>query len=122
MSEHGEAPLYVPAELFRAGRGDDPEVARWFRLAIGICPHHVRLRSPLPGPLCEGPVGLRLHLPLDLDPPPPPLQLVGLAGETVVDEGEETERAELRLVLLTGLGEADRALIERYCAQRLAET
>ena len=121
----GEVPLYVPAELSRpasdrrgpAGpRDDGDEAPRWFRLAVAICVRHVRLRSALPEELAEGPVEIRLHLPLDLDPPPPPLSVVGVAGETVVDEGEESERAELRLVLLSGLQEATRALIERYVA------
>jgi hypothetical protein len=126
----GEVPLYVPAELARpasdrrgAAASDDPDdpdgrgaPPRWFRLAVAICPRHVRLRSALPEDLSEGPVEVRLHLPLDLDPPPPPLVVTGVAAETIVDEGEESERAELRLVLLSGTAEAARALIERYAA------
>ena len=121
----GEVPLYVPAELGRPAsdrRGpggsaeDGDEAPRWFRLAVAICVRYVRLRSALPEELAEGPVEIRLHLPLDLDAPPPPLSVIGVAGETVVDEGEESERAELRLVLLSGLGEAARALIEQYAA------
>ncbi|MDW8282766.1 MAG: hypothetical protein RMK29_13715 [Myxococcales bacterium] len=114
-----EAPLCVPVELSRSG-DDSPAPRRWFRLAVAICPTHLRLRRAVPEELAEGPVAVRLHLPLDLDPPPPPLSLTAVAAEAVVDEGEETERAELRLLVFAGLGERDRALIDCYLQSHLA--
>lgn len=112
----GEVALYVPAELRRPAGARGPATPRWFRLAVAICPRHLRLRSAVPEDLAEGPVEVRLHLPLDLDPPPPPIEAVAVAAETVVDEGEERERAELRLLQFRSLSEAQRALIERYVA------
>jgi hypothetical protein len=120
------APLCVPAEIRR--HGGDPRSPRWFRLAIAMSEEGILLRSPVPEELCQGPLAIRLHLPEDRDPAElarhpelaGPLELVGLAGEVVVDEGEETERAQWRLVHLRGVTEATRDRIADYVKRRLA--
>ena len=60
------APLCVPVELSRAEKGAPGP--RWFRLALGINEDGLRLRSPVPEELAEGPIAVRLHLPEDPDP------------------------------------------------------
>lgn len=117
--EAGEAPLYVPVEIKR--QDSDPLTPRWFRLAIGVATDRIRLRSALPDELKEGPLAVRLHLPEEREGSPEALSLSAEAGETVVDAGEETERAEARLLYLRGVPEAAKDRIRGYVARRLAE-
>lgn len=114
------APICVPVELSRAEKGAPGP--RWFRLALGINEDSLRLRSPVPEELAEGPIAVRLHLPEDPDPNAPApgaLQLTALAEEVVVDEGEETERAERVLLRLRGTPESARARVAGYVSRRL---
>ncbi len=121
-----EAPLHVPAEIRR--HGGDPLSPRWFRLAIAISEESVLLRSPVPESLREGPIAIALHLPEDRDPQEAeqnpelagPLSLTGTADEVIVDRGQETERAEPRLLHLHGVPESTRDRIRRYVQVRLA--
>ena len=59
------APLMVPVELQRLpARGQAESGLRFFRLAVGLDAGGagLRLRSPLPAELCEGPLRARFHL------------------------------------------------------------
>lgn len=109
--------------------GADPTSLRWFRLGIGINADVIRLRSPVPEELGDGPLRVRLHL------PPPTAAAASLSGadwdselivlaeaaEEVVDAGTERERAELRLLALRSLDAVDRQRIEDYVTLRLGE-
>ena len=114
-----QALIHVPVEISQKDAGD--QAPRWFRLSMAISPESVRLRSALPEELHEGPLRLRLHLPYDdgTEEARAPLNLTGVAAEVVVDEGEATERAEVRLVQLRGLDDRTRDRIMRYMQHRL---
>src|SRR5262245_33180440 len=122
------APICIPIEIRRAGRGQ-AAAKRWFRLGLGVGLDRIRLRSPLPAELFGRPLQIRLHL-----PPPTErlddladrlsevwdgaLRLSALAGEVIMDAGTERERSEARLLLLQNVAPSDRLRIENYITLR----
>jgi len=135
FSDEEFAPLCVPVAMWPAGT-PDPGRGRYIRLATGIQPAGLRLRSPLPEELRGMPLSLRLDLPAPLPfmPDSPPatgrdgspgdqpwdgsLALVGVPEEVVVRDAQG-ERAELRRVAFVRLAKDQRACIDRYVTLRL---
>ncbi|HNN96064.1 MAG TPA: hypothetical protein PKI03_27505 [Pseudomonadota bacterium] len=129
FSEGEFAPLCVPVALWPAGAQSERGAPPYVRLATGISPLGVRLRSALPEEL----LGVPLRLRIDLPPPLPympdaatdgdggwqgELVLRALPKEVVVRD-EAGERAELRQLALHQLSKSQRELIERYASLRL---
>lgn len=119
-------PLCVPVELRLRLRGGKAPGPRWFRLALGISEDAIRLRTAVPEELRGEPLQVRLQLPGDVEgaeaadaPAPGLLELSAMAEEVVVDQGEESERAEPRQLRLRADSEAARARIAGYVQRRL---
>ncbi len=133
FSDEEFAPLCVSVALWPAG-GLGASGPRYIRLATGIQPAGLRLRSPLPEELRGVPLSTRLQLPAPLpfmpDSPAPvhgdadgapwrgDLALVSVAEEVVVRDSHG-ERAELRRLAFVRLAREQRARIERYVTLRL---
>lgn len=125
-------PLYVPVELQRpSSRGQRPAGLRFFRLAVGLEPDGagLRLRSPVPDELSEGPLRARFHLP---PPSESTAKLLGVAwdGEIVVnaeaaklviDAGTDRERNESRLLVFHRVAPPTRERLRLYASLRLEE-
>jgi hypothetical protein len=129
------APLCVPVAMWPAGT-PDPTRGRYIRLATGIQPAGLRLRSPLPEALWGTPLSVRLQLPAPLPfmPDSPAagssesgdsgeawdgdLAVVAVPAEVVVRDAQG-ERAELRRLAFVRLPNDQRERIERYVTLRL---
>lgn len=126
------APLCVPVELQRPNsRGRGPSGLRYFRLAVGLEAggDGLRLRSPVPDELRDGPLRARFHLP---PPTESTAKLLGVAWEgeitvaaaaadVVVDAGTEHERREARLLVFHRVAPATRERLQLYASLRLEQ-
>lgn len=126
------APLFVPVELQRPpSRGQGPSGLRYFRLAVGLDAggDGLRLRSPVPDELRDGPLRARFHLP---PPTESTAKLLGVAWEgevavaaeaadVIVDAGTERERREARLLLFHRVSPATRERLRLYASLRQEE-
>lgn len=126
------APLCVPVELQRpSSRGQRPSGLRFFRLAVGLAADGagLRLRSPVPEELGEGPLRARFHLP---PPSEESAKLLGVAwdgeiivnaeaAEVVIEAGTERERKEPRLLVFHRVPPPTRERLRLYASLRLEE-
>ncbi len=103
-----DAPLRVPVELGREGRG------RWFRLATRVAADGLSLSTAVPND-ADGPLAVAFVLPGEAAP----IRCRGRTVDEVVGEGDE-ERAERRGVAFLDLDESGRARIEAYITERLS--
>lgn len=131
FSDEEFAPLCVPV-LLRPASAANESSARYIRLATGIQPAGLRLRSPLPDDLRGVPLSTRLQLPAplpfmpdasahgddDSEPWSGDLALVSVPEE-VVTRDAQGERAELRRLAFVRLPKDQRSRIERYVTLRL---
>lgn len=99
------APMHVPVELRRSGRG------RWFRLTTAVAPNRLSLLHVLPDDV-DGPLEVAFHLPGDRDA----IRCRGRAAEELVGSGED-EHAERRAIEID-VDETARARIEHYITER----